>query len=109
MTGRDYEKEVIDYLMEKYPVRVSMFKPELKQITKNWTLEDDYHLVPEDAEDLLIDVFEHFNIDYSNMNSDNYIEQERSIWNIFNKKVKIKPLTVEMIIESAKAGKWLYD
>lgn len=57
---------------------------------------------------MLLDVFEHFSVDYSNMDTRNYIEYEYPFW--YKKpEIVIKPLTVEMIIESAKAGRWLYD
>ncbi|AMO47291.1 Hypothetical protein AKI40_0868 [Enterobacter sp. FY-07] len=108
MDERDDEKKVIDYLMERYSIREHWFRPGFKQITKEWTLNDDFRLVPEDAEDMLLDVFTHFNIDYSNMDTRNYIEYVYPFWQK-KPKIKIKPLTVEMIIESARAGRWLYD
>ena len=105
---RDYEAEVIGYIMQRYPIRIHWFKPGFKQVTKEWTLQGDFWFFPEDAEDFLSDIFEHFNIDYSTFESTNYIEYEYPFW---QKKpdIKIKPLTVEMIIESANAGRWLYD
>lgn len=105
---RDYEAEVIGYIMQRYPIRVHWFQAGFKQVTKEWTLQDDFRFVPEDAEDFLLDIFEHFNIDYSKFESTYYIEYEYPFW---QKKpdIRIKPLTVEMIIESAKAGRWLYD
>lgn len=108
MADRDFEKEVIDYLMERYPIREHWFKPGYKKITKDWTLNDDFRLVPEDAEDMLLDVFTHFNIDYSGMDTRNYIEYEYPFWQK-KPETEIKPLTVAMIIESAKVGRWLYD
>lgn len=105
---RNYETEVIGYIMQRYPIKKHWLKPDLKQVTKEWSLQDDFQFVPEDAEDFLLDIFEHFNIDYSNFESINYIEYEYPFW---QKKpnIEIKPLTIEMIIESAKAGRWLYD
>lgn len=106
---RDYETEVIKYIMEKYPIRKRWFKPEIKQVTKEWTLDDDFQFLPEDAHDFLADVFEHFDIEHSNFDGGNYFEYEYPFWQKKPPKRVLRPLTVEMIIESAKAGKWLYD
>ncbi len=108
--GRDYEAEIIGYIMGRYPIRKKWFKPEVKQVTKEWTLLDDFQFVPEDAHDFLLDLFEHFDIDYSSFDGTKYFEYDYPFW---QKKLSpdppIKPLTVAMIIESAKAGRWLYD
>ncbi len=70
-----------------------------------------------EADDLVIAINkydEHFKVDVSAMNLDNYYP-----WNIpwffrkwFTKKPVVqtsKPLTVRMFAESAKAGRWLFD
>lgn len=108
LMSRDYETEVIAYIMEHYPIRKHWFKPGLKQVTKEWTLEDDFRFPPDEAEDFLLDLFGRFNIDHSNFEGINYIEYEYPFWRK-GPNIEIKPLTVEMIIESAKAGRWLYD
>ncbi len=90
--------------MEHYLIREHWLKPGFKRITKDWTLTDNFRLVPENVEDMLLDVFKHFNIDYSNMDTRNYIEYEYPFWQKKPEK-EIKALTVEMIIESARAGR----
>ncbi|CND12887.1 DUF1493 family protein [Yersinia pseudotuberculosis] len=109
MSSGELETEIIQYLMNKYPIRKHWLKPGIKQVTRNWTLQDDFRFTPEDAHGFLLDVFEHFNIDYENFDGRNYIEYEYPIWQKKPKNQEIKPLTVGMIIESAKAGRWLYD
>jgi len=108
MNERDYEKEVLDYLMMNYPVKKQWFRSEIKQVTPEWRLNEDLTFTPEDAEEFLLDVFTHFKIDYSQLDTRNYIEYEYPLWQK-NAVKEIKPLTVAMIIESAKAGRWLYD
>lgn len=105
---RDYEAEVIGYIMEKYPIRKHWFKPDIKQVTREWTLQGDFRFLPEDAHDFLIDVFDHFNVDYSNFDGRNYFEYEYPFWQKKPSEAALKPLTVEMIIESVKASRWLY-
>lgn len=106
---RNYEAEVIEYIMKKYPIRKRWFRPELKQVTTEWTLEEDFQFLPEDADDFIADLFEHFDIEYANFDGRNYIEYEYPFWQKKPPEIELKPLTVAMIIESAKAGKWLYD
>ena len=107
---RDYETEVIGYIMARYPIRKRRFKPEIQQVTKEWTLLDDFQFVPEDAHDFLSDLFAHFEIEHSNFDGRNYFEYEYPVWQKRPMpEPEIKPLTVAMIIESAKAGRWLYD
>ncbi|MBT9184992.1 DUF1493 family protein [Pectobacterium punjabense] len=109
MSEKNTESKVIQYLMEHYPIREHGFKSGIRHVTKDWTLQDDYQFLPEDAHDFLLDVFGHFTIDYSNFEGRNYFAYEYPIWQKKPLPQALKPLTVEMIIESAKAGKWLYD
>ncbi|MFZ4258322.1 DUF1493 family protein [Raoultella terrigena] len=106
---RDFESEVIQYLMDNYPVRRHWLKPGVKQVTKEWTLQDDFKFSPEDAHDFLLDVFEHFNIEHSGFDGTNYFEYEYPFWQHAPLERELKPLTVEMIVKSAKAGHWLYE
>jgi hypothetical protein len=53
---RSIEVEVIGYIMEKYPITEHWFRPGVKQVTKEWTLQDDFKFLPEDALDFLVDV-----------------------------------------------------
>jgi hypothetical protein len=62
---------------------------------------------------MLLDLFNRYGIEYSNFVLDNYFEPEL-FWFQFGLRKKFrdrqyKPLTLEMIIESAKSGHWLYD
>ena len=109
MKGRDYEKEVIDYLMNRYPIRKVWCKPELKQITKYWDIRKEYNPLPEDIDDMLEDIFSHFKIDFANYDPENYFDCEYALWQKRPTPREKRPFTVEMIIESAKAGRWLYD
>lgn len=98
------ENEILEYITENYS--------ELKKpAQKDWTFQQYFNMLPEDIEDMLLDLFVRYNIDYSNFNLDDYFEPEWPVWLLWKKfqRKEYKPLTVEMIIESAKAGKWLYQ
>ncbi|MBS1204124.1 MAG: acyl carrier protein [Proteobacteria bacterium] len=55
----------------------------------------------EEAQDLLDEIFTEFNLIHSDLNF--------SVYFPFKNRKDAKPLTINMLIESAKAGRWLYD
>lgn len=55
---------------------------------------------PQDAEELLMSIFTEFNLNHQDLNFSVYYPENRK---------DEKPLTINMLIESAKAGRWLYD
>ena len=100
------ENEILDYITEKY----SEWR---EPVSKDWTFQEHFNLVTDELGEMLIDLFTRYGISYNNFNLDNYFEPELPWWwfrlrREYKNKV-YKPLTVEMIIESAKAGRWLYD
>jgi len=98
------EKEILSYITDKYSVRK-------QKVLKEWTFQEHFNYLQEELEEMLVDLFTRYGISYDNFNLDNYFEPEWPVW-LWWKKLQrrvYKPLTVEMIIESAKAGRWLYD
>lgn len=96
------ENEILKYITEKYSERK-------KPVSKEWSFQEHFNFVPEELEEMLLDLFNRYNITYENFNLDDYFEPEIPWWRRRDKEKVYKRLTVEMIIESAKAGKWLYD
>ncbi|ELY3902532.1 DUF1493 family protein [Klebsiella aerogenes] len=82
------------------------------------SLSDGDHVVlPEDMDSFLNDYSESLNIDIQSFNFRRYFPNT-GIWFLPNAILpeylktdhhKPEPLTVQMFIESAKAGRWLYD
>lgn len=98
------ENEILTYLTEKY----SVYK---KPVRKEWTFQEHFNFVQEELEEMLVDLFTRYEISHDNFDLDEYFEPEWPVW-LWWKKLQrrvYKPLTVNMIIESAKAGKWLYQ
>ena len=100
------EQEFLDYITEndserKHPVQ------------KEWTFQEHFNLFPEDLEDMLLDLFSRYGIAHSNFVMDNYFEPELFWFQFRLRKTfrdrQYKSLTLDMIIESAKAECWLYD
>jgi len=96
------EKEILNYITEKYSERK-------KQTQKEWTFQEYFNFIDEELEEMLVDLFTRYNIKHDNFNLDDYFEPELPWWRRKPPHKELKPLTVEMIIESAKAGQWLYD
>lgn len=96
------EQEILDYLTREYS---AYHEP----VQKEWTFQEHFNFVEEDLEDMLLDLFDRYNINYEKFQLDEYFEPELPWWRRKPPPKERKPLTVEMITESAKAGKWLYD
>lgn len=100
------ENEFLEYITENY-------SEHKRPAEKGWTFQQHFNFVPEDLEDMLLDLFTRYGIEHSNFVLDNYFEPEVFWWQRKRRKEissrALKPLTLDMIIESAKVGRWLYD
>ncbi|MCR0997556.1 DUF1493 family protein [Serratia rubidaea] len=76
------------WLLKRYP------------LTKSTDLRKDFRMAPEDAYELLERYAEQFNIDPKEIAFSKYYPQSSQSLR--------EALTIEMLIESAKAGRWLY-
>lgn len=100
------EQELLDYVTGKYCERDHTAQ-------KEWTFAEHFNFIPEDLEEMLFDLFTRYEIEHSNFNIDDHFMPEFYWWQFRLKREwrdrEFKTLTLEMIIESAKAGRWLYD
>ena len=92
---------------------VYLFNNEKKQrfLTADTDFDTDMKLDVGEAEDLMDEFFKEFQVDRGRFKIETYYPDEPFSWNPF-KKLPITPVpdfTIGMLIESAKAGKWLYD
>lgn len=70
----------------------------------------DVRLDVDDAEEMMEEFFTEFNTERGNFKIETYYPDVPLTWNPFRKQmVDVPDFTVDMLIESAKAGKWLYD
>ncbi|EOS95569.1 DUF1493 family protein [Erwinia tracheiphila] len=80
---------------------------------KEWTFQEHFNFIQEDLEEMLFDLFTRYGIEHDNFNLDDYFMPGLCWWQLRLKKEfrgrKFKNLTLEMIIESSKAGRWIYD
>lgn len=72
---------------------------------KKWTvktdIDTDLHFEREEAEELMSDFFIQFNVSRGDFNIDTYYPTSEQL-------TQVPDFTLEMLINSAKAGRWLY-
>lgn len=100
------EQELLDYVSENY-------SESHQPAQKEWTFAEHFNFIQEDLEEMLFDLFTRYEIEHSHFNVDDYFMPEFYWWQFRLKRAwrnrEFKTLTLEMIIESAKAGRWLYN
>ncbi|QKN83442.1 DUF1493 family protein [Scandinavium goeteborgense] len=90
---------------------VYMFrKKKYKTYTAESCIYFDVRLDVDEVEELMNAFFTEFNVDLGNFKLETYYPEVEFSWNPFKKHiVDVPDFTIGMLIESAKAGKWLYD
>lgn len=112
MSDRNIEQEVFA-LIERYNGPV-LFSKRHKTLTLESDLYNDLKLAPEDAVDLLEEYAEAFGIKLGDISFTKYFPNTSGLFSFLTPKAlrstgeKPIPLTVGMLVESAKAGRWLY-
>ena len=88
-----------------------LFNIKKVQLTPETDLDTDLTIDELEAEDLMNDFFEKFNVQRGNFKIETYYPNIPFTWNFFKKTepIPVPDFTIGMLIESAKAGKWLYD
>ncbi|MDU4422618.1 DUF1493 family protein [Raoultella planticola] len=71
----------------------------------------DVQLDQDDVEELVEEFETEFGVDMSTFHLEAYYPEVKFSWNLFKKPdpVDVPDLTIDMFIQSAKAGKWLFD
>lgn len=82
-----------------------------KLLNADSDLDTDMLLDVDEAEELMEEFFKAFEVNRGSFNIKTYYPDEPFSWNPFEKSspVPVPDFTIGMLIESAKAGKWLYD
>lgn len=92
---------------------VYLFNNAKKQrlLTRETDFDTDMQLDVGEAEDLMDEFFKEFQVERGNFKIETYYPDTPFSWNPFKKTepVLVPDFTIGMLIESAKAGKWLYD
>lgn len=92
---------------------VYLFNNEKKQrlLTADTDFDTDMLLDIGEAEGLMDEFFKEFQVSRGSFKIETYYPDEPFSWNPFKKfpPIPVPDFTIGMLIESAKAGKWLYD
>ncbi len=104
------EKRVI----EMFTIRSGTYlfrKKKYDTYTPESSIHFDVQLDQDDVEELVEDYSKEFNVDMSNFHLETYYPEVKFSWNPFKKPepVDVPDFTIDMFIQSAKAGRWLYE
>jgi len=88
-----------------------LFNLKKVELTPDTDLDSDLNIDELEVEDLMDNFFEKFNVARGNFKLRTYYPYESFSWNPFKKSppIPVPDFTLHMLIESAKAGRWLYD
>lgn len=104
---RDIEQRVYEFVLKRagFPI----FKK--TTLTPETDLDTDLHFEDDEAQALLNAFFDEFEVEPAAFSIKTYYPDAAVSLNPFKKKVPVQvpDFTVGMLINSAKAGRWLYD
>lgn len=88
-----------------------LFNVKKVKLTPETDLDTDLSIDELEVEDLMDNFFKRFNVERGNFKIETYYPAEPFTWNPFKKSppIAVPDFTIGMLIESAKAGRWLYD
>ncbi|WP_336851956.1 DUF1493 family protein [Pseudescherichia vulneris] len=106
----DIEKRVI----EMFTIRGGTYlfrKKKYDTYTAESSIHFDVQLDQDEVEELVEDYLKEFNVDMSDFHLETYYPEVSFSWNPFKKPepVDVPDFTIDMFIQSAKAGRWLYE
>ena len=98
-------------LVTRYSGKYMFRKKKYDTYTASSSIHFDVKLDQDDVEELIKDYSREFNVNMTDFDIATYYPEVKLSWNPFKKPelVDIPELTIDMFIQSAKAGKWLYD
>ena len=101
------DEEVRDFVKKELPLITTLFLKVI-EVRDDSTLQDVYE--PDDIDEMLEKYFQRFNVDRGAFSPGNYFPWEtKSFFSSKTTSTGKKALTIQMLIESAKAGRWLFD
>lgn len=106
MVNNTLEKDVRQFIEKKLPVVTTL-------LLKKVVIDEDEPLQSlhewDDVGDMAEAYFQHFHVSADKFSLRNYYPWEASFFKRKNQNLDKSALTIRMFIESAKAGRWLYD
>ncbi|WP_232285087.1 DUF1493 family protein [Pantoea ananatis] len=99
-------EEIITFVRDNYARRRFIFWGQRHPVTPETSLRDDLKLTIETAGALMHEYFERWNVESLGFDIRNYVHPE--LPGTGDIPDPHKPLTVSMLIDSARAGRWLF-
>lgn len=100
------EHEILSFIKRNYSRKKFLLWGHVNPVTLETDLRQDLKVIYEDAGDLFTYFFHNWKVDFANFSIDKYFSPEYLGSALPNK--PLEPITVGMLVESAKAGRWLY-
>ncbi|WP_294907612.1 DUF1493 family protein [Tatumella sp. UBA2305] len=90
---------------------IYLFNLKKVELKPDSDLDTDLSIDETEVDDLMNDFFREFNVERGNFKIETYYPSAPLSWNPFRKSppIPVPDFTIRMLIESAKAGRWLYD
>lgn len=105
--NENIESEIIEYFYKNYSPRKWGLWGERPKVTLDTRLAEDLRIHWDDAEIALNEYLKIWNVNPEGMEITHYFEPE--FLGSPEPDPPLEPLTVRMLVESAKAGRWLYS
>ncbi len=88
-----------------------LFNLKKVELTPETDLDTDLGIDELEAEDMMNDFFIIFSVERCDFRIETYFPTQPFSWNPLkkNQPIAVRDFTIGMLIESAKAGRWLYD
>ena len=109
MVTEDIENRILA-MVTRYSGVYLFRKKKYDEYTPESSIHFDLKLDQEEAEESMEDFFQKFNVTKEGFDIKIYYPEVELSWNPFKKQiVDVPEFKVSMLVESAKAGRWLYD
>jgi len=101
------DDEIREFVQKELPLITTLFLKVI-EVRDDSTLQEIYE--PDDIDEMLEKYFIRFDVERGSFSPGNYFPwKTHSFLSRKAASAEKKPLTIQMLIESAKAGRWLYE
>lgn len=100
------EREILSFIKKNYSRKKFLFWGAINSVSLETDIREDLKVLYEDAADLFTYFFYHWKVEFNDFSLDRYFSPE--YLGSPPPKKPLEPITINMLVESAKAGQWLY-
>ncbi|EPG2372955.1 TPA: DUF1493 family protein [Serratia marcescens] len=100
------EREILSFIKKNYSRKKFLFWGAINPVSLKTDIRDDLNVLYEDAGDLFTYFFYNWKVEFNDFSLDRYFSPE--YLGSPPPEKPLEPITINMLVESAKAGQWLY-